>query len=114
MAVGADHVGFRADADVLVALGANRLDPDRIANAVVVLDHRPRPRQGMIHGGDFVVQDVRISRVEIDALLDHGLSFSRLSSRHDVGRSNSILAAIDTSSRAAPALSWPASGSRPH
>src|SRR5262249_1127951 len=50
---------------------------------------------GMIHGGDFGVQDVRISLVEIDALLDHDLSFSRLSSRYDVGRSNSILAPIE-------------------
>jgi len=51
--------------------------------------------RALIHGGDFVVQDVWISLVEIDALLDHGLSCSRLSSRHDVGRSNSILAPIE-------------------
>src|SRR5262249_34520895 len=44
-----------------------------LALANITLVHRPWPREGVVHDGDFVVQDVRIALVEIDALLDNCL-----------------------------------------
>src|SRR5258708_1349587 len=56
-AVGAEHIGIGADLDVLVSLDAAVLGPDRtrLLPAPVVLDRRPRPRQGMVEDGDLVV-----------------------------------------------------------
>src|ERR1700730_12008984 len=72
MAIGAEHINFRPDAHMLIALGANGLDPDRTARAMVVLGHGPRTGQRIVDRRDFVVKGVRIGLVEKDALLDDG------------------------------------------
>src|SRR6516165_2436571 len=76
VAVGADIVDLPADADMRIVLGADRLaPPDRLLarGPAVVLGDGPGPRQGMVDGGDLVVQEIAVGLVEIDALLDHGL-----------------------------------------
>src|SRR5262249_46290816 len=76
VAVGADVVDLLADADMRIVLGADRLaPPDSLParGATIVLGDGPGPRQGVVDGGDLVVQQVHIALVEIDALLDHGL-----------------------------------------
>jgi hypothetical protein len=58
---------------MLVALGTNRFDPDRVANAMVVLGYRPRSGQRIVDRCNFIMQNVRIRFVEVDPLLDEGL-----------------------------------------
>src|SRR6266403_606408 len=48
-------------------------NPRHLALANITFVHRPWPREGVVHDGDFVVQDVGIALVEIDALLDNSL-----------------------------------------
>src|SRR5215470_5878538 len=72
--VGAAHVGFIAELDVVVVLGADRFDPDRIADAVVVLRNRPRPRQRVVDRGDLVAQNVGLVLVLVEALMDDGFA----------------------------------------
>src|SRR5258708_20632588 len=72
--VGAAHIGVLAELDVVVVLGADRLDPDGITDAVVVFRDRPRPRQGIVDGGDFVVEHVGLVLVLVEALMDDGLA----------------------------------------
>src|SRR5262245_58084616 len=54
VAIRAHHVDLFADADMLVALGTNGLDPDRSAHAMVALDDGPGTGQRMVDGRDFV------------------------------------------------------------
>src|SRR5215470_11498782 len=60
VAVRAHHIDLLPDADMLVALGTNGLDPDRTAHAMVALDDRPGTGQSMVDGRDFVLENVRI------------------------------------------------------
>src|SRR5215475_5283700 len=55
-AVAAQHVLLAADADMDIALGADRLHPDRLALATHGLENRPRPGEGVIGHGDLVVE----------------------------------------------------------
>src|SRR6202051_302803 len=71
--VRAPEIHFLADKDMRVALAAAVLGPNHVLDAAVVLDGRPWPRQGIIHRGHFVVKQVRIGSIEIEALLDHAL-----------------------------------------
>src|SRR5215510_16508348 len=73
MAVLADVVVLLADRDVMVALGAHVLEPDRLALATVALGHGPRARQCIVDRRDLVAQYVRIGVVEGDSLLDDRL-----------------------------------------
>src|SRR5262249_43208495 len=73
IAIGAEHIVLLPDPDMLVALGTNRLDPDRVALAMVVLSYRPRSGQRIVDRCNFVVENVRIRFVEVDPLLDDGL-----------------------------------------
>jgi len=65
-----------ADADMGIALGADRFaPPDRFLalGPAIVFGDGPGMRQGVVDGGDLVVQNVRIGLVLVDALLDDGL-----------------------------------------
>src|SRR5713101_6888423 len=75
IAVSAQEIVLLADDDMLVALGANRLAPDRafFCIAKVLLDNGPRTRQSIVDDGNFIIKRVRIGLVEIDPLLDDGL-----------------------------------------
>src|SRR5262245_42272850 len=73
IAVGAEHIVLFPDTDMLVALSTNRLDPDRVALATIVLSYRPRSGQRIVDRCNFVMENVRIRFVEVDPLLDHGL-----------------------------------------
>ena len=70
MAVGAAEVAFLANDDVVIGLGAEIFRPDRLALAIVIARHRPRPREGVVDGGDLGVQTIGVGRVEENALLD--------------------------------------------
>src|SRR6266567_8409689 len=72
-AVLADVVILLADADVMVAFRAVVIEPHRIALATISLENRPGTRQGIVDGGDLVVQKIVVGLVEIDALLHQGL-----------------------------------------
>src|SRR5258707_5396188 len=74
-AIGAEEVVVLADHHMRIVLAADPLAPDRlrIGIAQIVFRHRPRARQSMVNGGDFVVQDARIGFVDVDALLEHAL-----------------------------------------
>src|SRR5713101_1081418 len=73
VAVRAHHVNLLPNADMFVALGTNGLDPNRMADAMVALDDRPRAGQRIVNGCDFVLEDVCIALVEIDSFLDDRL-----------------------------------------
>src|SRR5215472_14558908 len=74
-AIPADHVVLLADANMWVALGAIPRNPHfpfaRIAN--VILGHCPRTRQRVIKDRHFVMQDIAVGPVEVNALPDHSL-----------------------------------------
>src|SRR5215475_7937611 len=72
--IGAAHIAFIADLDVVVVLGADRLDPDRIADAVVVLGDGPRTGQRIVDGGNLVVEHVGLVLVLVEPLVDDGLA----------------------------------------
>ncbi len=55
---------------MMVVLGADIFEPDRFALATVIPRHRPRSGQGAVDGRHVIMQHVRISLVEIDALFD--------------------------------------------
>src|SRR5215467_5421946 len=62
------HMGIVFGADILTP-------PDRLVGndtMVVPRDH-PRPRQGIVDGGDLVMEQVGVGAVDKDALLDDGL-----------------------------------------
>src|ERR1700730_1281359 len=65
LAVAAHEVGFLADEDILIALDADVLHPDRIALAVIAPRDGPGARQGVIDGRDLIPQDVRIGFVPV-------------------------------------------------
>src|ERR1700730_18142809 len=75
-AVAAEEINLVADADMSISFAASRAaEPSRLVGraAPVGCVHQPRPSQGMVDGGDVVVQQIRVGLVEIDALLDNGL-----------------------------------------
>src|SRR5262249_12980797 len=72
--VGADHVVLVADTDVLIALGADGLDPDRIVHTQIFLGDDPGTAQRAVDGRDLIEQDVGIGLVVVDPLLDDGLA----------------------------------------
>ena len=72
IAVSAEHIVFVPDMEMLVALGANRLDPDWVGLAVVVLSYCPRSGQRIVDRCNFVMQNVLIGFVEVDPFLDDG------------------------------------------
>ena len=55
-----------------IVLGADIFDPDRLRSGIAAIGppHRPGTRQGVVHGGDLVVQRVGVGVVERDPLLD--------------------------------------------
>src|SRR5260221_468101 len=57
----AHEIVFRADDDLVVALGARRSAPVRkwLRAAPKCLVDAPRPRQGVVENGDLVMQEVR-------------------------------------------------------
>src|SRR5260221_197475 len=72
----AEEITLLADADMCISFAANRVaEPSRLVgrDAPVGFVDQPRPGQGMIDGGNVVVQQIRGGLVEIDALLDDGL-----------------------------------------
>src|SRR6267142_425493 len=76
-AVGAEEIVLLADDDMNIVFGADVLaPPDRSlgGDTAVVLGDGPGPRQRIVDHGDLVVQHVRISLVEINPFLDHGLA----------------------------------------
>src|SRR6516225_11473799 len=75
VAVFTHPIDLRADAKEWNSLVADILGPVRqwIEGAPVVLHHRPWTGQCMVGHGDFVMQEVSIGLVEVDALLDDGL-----------------------------------------
>src|SRR3977135_1900856 len=76
LTVGAEIVGFIADADMRIVLGADVGGPDRkrIGSAGGVLGLGVWPRHGMIDHGDLVMERVAVGLVEIDQLLLDGLA----------------------------------------
>src|ERR1700722_9042962 len=73
-AVGAEEIVLPADEEVVVVGAfAGMLEPCGLAFAPVDPGHRPWPRQGVVDGGDLVLQGVRIVAVEMDVFLDDGL-----------------------------------------
>src|SRR5579883_223407 len=68
-AVGTDEIHILADEDVRVAFDTAVLCPDHVLGAAIALEHRPRPREGIVERGDGIVQNLRIGWVEINALL---------------------------------------------
>src|SRR5262245_62381986 len=60
VAVRAHHVDLFPDADMLVPLGTNGLEPYRIAHAMIALDDCPGTGERMVDGCDFVLENVRI------------------------------------------------------
>src|SRR3984957_1453359 len=74
-AVRAQEIVFLPDGDLRVVLGRIKFSPvrPRVRIVHVFLVDRPRTRQGMIDRGDLVMQDARISRVAVDALLEDRL-----------------------------------------
>src|SRR5262247_1376753 len=72
-AVRAQHVVLLADSDVRIAFGADVLEPDEVALAAILLDHRPGARERIVDGRDLVDEDVGIALVERDALFYDGL-----------------------------------------
>src|SRR5262245_62479229 len=70
VAVLADVIILLADRDVMVALGADILEPDRLAFPPVVLGHGTRAGQRVVDGRDLVVQDSWFGLLEGDALVD--------------------------------------------
>src|SRR5215467_3396544 len=76
VAVPAHEVDFIPDGDMHVVFGANLfLPPDRLLGlrATVVLDDDPGARERVVDRGNLVVQNVAVSLVEVDALLDNCL-----------------------------------------
>src|SRR5262249_1413990 len=71
--VGAHHVVLLADEDLLVALMACVLGPERVLARPVFPRHPPGPGERVIDHRDVGAQHVGIGLVEIDALLDDGL-----------------------------------------
>ena len=72
MAVPAQKIAFLADFDVMIALGANFLDPLRLLGRQTRIFFRngPRPRQRVVNRGDLVVEDARIGLVGVNPLLE--------------------------------------------
>jgi hypothetical protein len=70
--VAAQKIVFLADDDLVVAFGAGIFAPDRawIGVAPIGLVNAPRPRQGMVDHGDFVMKNIRIALVEMEASLE--------------------------------------------
>src|SRR5947208_3097508 len=62
-----------ADDDVIVVLAALILGPEHVALAPERLEHRPRPGQRVVDGGDLVTQQVLVLVIERDALVDDRL-----------------------------------------
>src|SRR5258708_37324617 len=59
-----------------IVFGANILaPPDRLVgdDAMIVPRDHPRPRQGIVNGGNLVTEQVGVGAVDKDALLDDGL-----------------------------------------
>src|SRR6266853_5495014 len=73
VAVAAEEIVLLADNDVIVVLGALVILPQHLAFAAIGLGHGPGPRQRMVDRGDFVMKEVGVILVEIDALLDDAL-----------------------------------------
>lgn len=73
MSVGADEIRFLAELNVMIVSAAIGLDPDRICIATIVPRHCPGPCIGMVDGRDLVVQEITISLVDENELLDDGL-----------------------------------------
>src|SRR5262249_25321541 len=73
IAVHAAQVGLLAEKHIAVVLGADVLDPGRVADASVAPGHRPGSGQGVIERGDLVAQHVVVGLVEEQPLLDHRL-----------------------------------------
>src|SRR5262249_3524652 len=72
--VAADEVDLLVNGDVDVVLDAVVLLPGDVLGApLIVLHHRPRPRQRVVGRGYFVVKDVWVRPVEIETLPDDGL-----------------------------------------
>src|SRR5262249_5226393 len=71
-AVAAHHVVLGADPHMDVALGAGVVCPQHLLLAAEVLGRRPRLGERAIGGGHLEVQQVRVSLVEVEPLLDDG------------------------------------------
>ena len=75
MAIGADHVIFARDIDVVVAFGTDILTPKRprIGFAVIVLDDLPGTRERVVGHRDLVNEDILVRLAQIDPLVDNAL-----------------------------------------
>src|ERR1700722_19491643 len=73
VAVLAHEIALAPDDDQIVVLAAQIFGPARLGGTAEAADHAPGPRQRMVDQCHVVEQQVGISRVETDALLDHGL-----------------------------------------
>jgi hypothetical protein len=69
----AQPIVFLADDNIHVALNARRFAPlwTRIGIAPISLVYAPRPRQGMVEHGDFVMKNARIGLVEMESFLEN-------------------------------------------
>src|SRR6266704_3733964 len=74
VAVTAHHVIVLADPDVMIVLGTMVEMPDHIALALILLGNGPGARERIVDRGDLVEQNVFVSLVERDALLDDGFA----------------------------------------
>jgi len=72
-AIGADHVIFRADANVLIVVGANNLAAPMENCCFVARSYFRRAGQCAVDRHDLVVEDVRGGLVLVDPLLDDSL-----------------------------------------
>ena len=72
MPVAADHIVLVADEHVMVVLGTDLFEPNRLAARVATVTARNRPGscQRVIDDGDFVVQDIGIDLVGIEPFLN--------------------------------------------
>src|SRR5205807_1483153 len=76
VAIRAQEIGVVADADHGVVFRASFGAPERPGFWVAtgLLGDRPRSRQRMVEHRDFVINDVLVGLIEVNALLDDGLT----------------------------------------
>src|SRR5882672_5511198 len=73
IAIAGEEVEFLADNDVIVVLAALILSPKDVALAPERLQHRPRPGQRVVDGGDLIMKQVLVLLVERDAFAHNRL-----------------------------------------